>query len=296
MPQAAAARRSPQFVKTAVRLLGDNGHKPRGNRAATTLAVHETRVEVDAIARVEREFFVLDGDDDRALEHQVELLTAVVHELCGLIRRILRDKLSLNGHLEEPWVYLVLWLLLMAIAVSMIGTLTYLLLHVPPSEKLQTVQTAFRAGEVKSEELYLAAVSPEGTYCLERYDLYENLPEPSFFCSGKTFTVGTYSDSRDILLLLGEDGTEYVTPELWLRAYQKESLIPFVLLMLFCAFGFAFSCFGIAVTRHPERYSPRFRRLFYQEGVLINVDEPESTKNTPPRPADHNKRKGRYRL
>ena len=208
--------------------------------------------------------------------------------------RLRRD--PMNGHLEEPWVYLVLWLLLMAIAVSMIGTLTYLLLHVPPREKLQTVQTAFRAGEVKSEELYLAADSPEGTYCLERYDRYENLPEPSFFSSGETFTLGMKPDREDILLLVGEDGTEYVTPELWLRAYQTESLIPFVLLMLFCAFGFAFSCFGIAVTRHPERYSPRFRRLFYQDGMLINIDETESSKYAPPRPADHNHRKGRYRL
>ena len=66
--------------------------------------------------------------------------------------------------------------------------------------------------------------------------------------------------------------------------------------MLFCVFMFAYACFGIALTRHPERYSPRIRRLVYQEGVLINVDEPEKTKNTPPRPADHNKRKGRYRL
>ena len=208
--------------------------------------------------------------------------------------RLRRD--PMNGHLEEPWVYLVLWLIVAALAVSMIPICFYSMLHVPPSEKLQTVQTAFRAREVKSEELYLAAVSAEGTYCLERYDLYENLPEPSFFCSGETFTVGTKPDREDIFLLVGEDGTEYVTPELWLRAYQKESLVPFVLFMLFCVFMFAYACFGIALTRHPERYSPRIRRLVYQEGVLINVDEPESTKNTPPRPADHNKRKGRYRL
>lgn len=208
--------------------------------------------------------------------------------------RLRRD--PMNGHLEEPWLYLGIWLLLMAICVGVIAMTVYLLLHVPPMEKLQTVQTAFRAGEVKSEELYLAADSPEGTYCLERYDRYENLPEPSFFSSGETFTVGTYPESRDILLLVGEDGTEYVTPELWLRAYQKESLVPSVFIVLFFALGFAFECFGIAVTRHPERYSPRIRRLVYQEGMLINVDEPESSKNTPPRTADHNHRKGRYRL
>ena len=103
-------------------------------------------------------------------------------------------------------------------------------------------------------------------------------------------------DLRVRARLVGEDGTEYVTPELWMRAYQKESLVPLVLWMLFCVFMLAFSCFGIALTRHPERYSPRIRRLIYQDGVLINIDEPESTKNTPPRPADHNHRKGRYRL
>ena len=86
MPQAAAmcpGSAMPQFVKTAEHLLGDNGHKPCGYRAATTLAVHEARVEVDAIARVEREFLVLDRDDDRALEHQVEFLTAVFTSFAG---------------------------------------------------------------------------------------------------------------------------------------------------------------------------------------------------------------------
>ena len=71
--------------------LRDNRDELCGDIAAAALTMHETRVEIHAVSRIEREFFIAYRNDHRAFEYQVEFLATVCHELRGSSRENLGE-------------------------------------------------------------------------------------------------------------------------------------------------------------------------------------------------------------
>ena len=57
-------------------------------------------------------------------------------------------------------------------------------------------------------------------------------------------------------------------------AYKNEQMPAAVGVFVFCIVAMVSSVLMVIVGRHPERFSPKFRRLFYQDGAWVKtVDE-----------------------
>ena len=101
----------------------------------------------------------------------------------------------------------------------------------------------------------------------ERYEAA--LPSPEKLCSGETYAVGVEGDRHYVISLTGPDGASHITPETERQVYRDSQRIAVWLLFGASIAGVVFCYMGIAVARHPERYSERVRRLFYKDGVLL---------------------------
>ena len=68
--------------------------------------------------------------------------------------------------------------------------------------------------------------------------------------------------------LTAADGTAHITPETERQVYRASQQVAVWFLWCVMPFGVYFSYMGIATARHPERYSDKVKRLFYQDGYL----------------------------
>ncbi len=176
----------------------------------------------------------------------------------------------MNGNMDNPWFYFWTYLLLGVLWITLLAIVCYFFFHVPNAERLTYEDASFRSFEIRDDQLFLIPEGREEAFCLDLYSFYDALPAPEVFCSGAVYRVGTNGKTNDIKSLTGADGTAYVTPALWLSAYQHDQISAMPFLALFCLAGTSVSWFGILVGRHPERYSERLRGLFYKEDVLLN--------------------------
>ena len=69
-------------------LFRDDGDEFAGDVAVAALAVGVGRVEVDAVAGVQLDVAVAEGEDERPFQHVVELLAIVAHQLGRLVTRV----------------------------------------------------------------------------------------------------------------------------------------------------------------------------------------------------------------
>lgn len=174
----------------------------------------------------------------------------------------------MNGHLDHPWFYFLLWIVMAAFCLAIPGMAIYAVTAGPVTEPLNLREVIFTRWEQEGQTVRFYISGEETPYTVEHYGYYNpELPAPQTFC-GSTCRLGTEEERRHVLFLASEDGTEYITPERERQAY-RDSQYPAVWIMcILCSACAVFCVFGILVARHPERYSKKFRRLFYQDGYL----------------------------
>ena len=175
----------------------------------------------------------------------------------------------MNGHIDYPWFYFSLWVFLglicvatpIMIAVSMTG-------ETDPAD-VTMYRVTFTEYEVDGSELHLYAEGEDVPFIIDYYQNYGDvLPSPEQLCDGHTYLVGTTGKGQYVKYLSDESGGEYITYETERQVYRDSQRGASLFLGIFSLLGVAFCYYGIAVARNPERYSDRFRRLFYKDGYL----------------------------
>ena len=175
----------------------------------------------------------------------------------------------MNGHLDYPWFYFILWISMGVLSVAMIVLAIYSVTVDTDPAKLVIRTVQFCGYDTYDGTLRLYVEGKEEPYLIDYYEDYgEALPSPEQLCDGKTYIIGTGKNSRSLDLLQDENGKAHITPERERQIYRDHQSVA----AWCCVCGFAFVawvCYmGIAVARHPERYSEKMRRLFYKDGYL----------------------------
>lgn len=175
----------------------------------------------------------------------------------------------MNGHVDYPWFYFILWIVMGLLSIVLAVLAIYSVTVDTDPAKLVTQPVQFCGYDTYDGTLRLYVEGKEDPYLIEYYEDYgEALPSPEQLCDGKTYTIGTGKNSRSLDLLQDENGKVHITPERERQIYRDHQSIAawcgacgMVLMAWFCYMG-------IAVARHPERYSEKVRRLFYKDGYL----------------------------
>ncbi len=174
----------------------------------------------------------------------------------------------MNGHLDYPWAFFILWLVMglfcaslpVCILVSMTG-------ETDPAD-IVIHDVRFCSYKVDDGSLMLYADGEEEPFQIGFYRHYgEKLPTPEELCAG-WYSVGVEGEGRYVKSLTGEDGSRYITLETERQTYRESQKTAIWVLCIIAPLGVIFCYFGIAVARNPERYSDRVRRLFYKDGYL----------------------------
>lgn len=176
----------------------------------------------------------------------------------------------MNGHMEHPWGYFILWVAVGLLCASFPALVFYSMTAEPDPSEINVYNAEFHRYSVDGESLMLYPVGEEQPYEIADYKDYgENLPSPETLCSGERYAVGVQGNSRSISTLTGADGFRYITLELERQVY-RDNQRPWAWLICVASVVGVYCCYlGIAVARHPERYSEFVRRLFYKDGYLI---------------------------
>lgn len=175
----------------------------------------------------------------------------------------------MNGHLDYPWAYFLFWvatgLFCAALPVFLIVVTG---IQTDPS-KIVVQNVQFSGYEIQGDSLMLSAEGEEQPYEICYFQDYgAELPEPEALCSGEVYCVGVEGDRRDVKSLTGSHGEQYITLEREHRVYRARQRTAALLLCVLALIGMYCSYLGIAVARHPERYSRKVQGLFYKDGVL----------------------------
>ena len=175
----------------------------------------------------------------------------------------------MNGHLEYPWMYFILFVVMGLISLS-VPVMIFISMtgETDPSE-IVVHKVQFQSYEANREDLMLYVDGQEKPFKMGFYQYYgEDLPKPEELCDGGWYFVGVEQNRYYVKQLTGEEGTQYITLESERRAYRESQRVVVWVLCIVAPLGAIFSYFGIAVARNPERYSDRVRRLFYKDGYL----------------------------
>lgn len=175
----------------------------------------------------------------------------------------------MNGHLDSPWFYFLLWITVGLICVALpVFAVVSMTSESDPAD-IVVHDVRFSAYEVDGKTLKLYVDGDEKPYEIAYFrDYGESLPEPEVLCGGAVYAVGVEGAGRFVRSLTGTDGTRYITPQPEREIYRDRQRPAAWTLGVCSVLGLTFCCFGIAVARHPERYSPKVRRLFYKDRVL----------------------------
>ena len=185
----------------------------------------------------------------------------------------------MNGNLDTPWLYFIIYFLLFAFSVFFIP---FLIINVlmPADGKLPTDTTEFRTSFISwnitrdsSGTLLLYAPDDEMPFSIDQlYGFEVPLPEPDSLCSGESYIVVARDGEKEhfVYTLASDDGTPILTAYDCDVAYRNTqrgaSFIIIIFLVLFILTGI----FGILVGRNPESYPHWFRKLFYQDWAWIS--------------------------
>lgn len=180
-----------------------------------------------------------------------------------------------NGNVSNPGEFLFIYSLIGAMCVAII--ILFVIQSAPKSpEDLLYAQVCFDRYEIDGEQLQLYSGNSEKYYEIPAYT--QLLSDPEAFLrlcdGGASFRVG-YEDyvKADVPYfglesITGSDGTVYLTMEA-VREYRWQDAQAFYLL-----FGgitllwFLFVGLSIYVGRNPQKFSPRFIRLFFKNGYV----------------------------
>jgi len=175
----------------------------------------------------------------------------------------------MNGHLEHPWVYFIIFVVLGLLSVALPVLVFYSMTAETDPSEISVRSVEFCRYSVDKESLMLYVAGEEQPYEITDFKDYgEILPSPEMLCSGEQYSVGVQGDSHDIRSLTGADGFKYITLESERQVYRDNQRSAAWFLGIAGVVCLFISYMGIAVARHPERYSEFVRRMFYKEGVL----------------------------
>lgn len=180
-----------------------------------------------------------------------------------------------NGNVSNPGEFLFIYSLIGAMCAAVI--ILFVIQSAPKSpEDLLHAQVCFDRYEMDGEQLLLYSDSSEKYYVIPAYTQLLSAPEAFLrLCDGgASFRVG-YEDyvKADtpyfgLESITGSDGTVYLTMEA-VREYRLQDAWAFYLL-----FGgitllwFLIVGLSIYVGRNPQKFSPRFIRLFFNDGYV----------------------------
>ena len=190
-----------------------------------------------------------------------------------------RKRDPMNGNLDTPWLYLILYLFMILSCVAFLLLPVYLLQpadDTPPKDAIE-LRTSFSSWEYTREEqgtLILYAPGEEKPFTLSWLDgLEAPLPDSDTLCSGETYTLTVREGEEEYWIYAIRDRENQ--PILSVRdrnnAYRNSQRIYCVFLELFAAAGLFVGIFGILVGRNPKRYPHWFRKLFYQDWAWVSA-------------------------
>ncbi len=209
-----------------------------------------------------------------------------------------RKKDPMNGNLDTPWLHLTIYLAIIAASIFIF----ILALHVlrPADGSLpadaREVRTAFSSYEVNEDTygtIVLHAPDYEKPFSITYLSGYKDrAPDPEALCSGEEYILSV-REGRDeywIYAVSTADNRSVISAYDRNSAYRSTQYAACVILIvMMCVFTFL-AIVGIVVGRHPERFSPGFRRLFYKDWAWSS-----SVRSGRTRPQQRRKRKRRRR-
>lgn len=175
----------------------------------------------------------------------------------------------MNGHVDYPWFYLGLWLSLMALCAALPILMVVSMTAENDPAEIEVYTEVFSRYEIDDGSLLLYPEGKDTCYIIDYYEAYgEGLPSPEVLCNGDYYQVGVKAGRQYVKSLTGINGARYITPESERQVYRDTQKGAVVLLCILSLAGMVFCWFGIQVTRHPERYSDKVRRMYYKNGIL----------------------------
>lgn len=181
----------------------------------------------------------------------------------------------MNGNLDAPWLYFILFLFEIAVSIFMICLSISFLWPADDSLPDDTVEicTSFSSYEYTKKDdgtLLLHTESSEKPFSLSYLSEYDvPVPSPEELCSGENYTVIIREGKREnwIYSLLTADRQPIITAYDYNTAYRNSGFVACILLIIFGVIGIAIGILGILVGRHPERFPVWFYQLFYRDSA-----------------------------
>ncbi len=178
----------------------------------------------------------------------------------------------MNGHVEYPWFYFIMWIVLALFCVGFMVLAVYCLTVETKMEDLipHTVTFTDYKLDDHGKELVLYAPGYENPFRIGYYKDYgDDRITPEALCAGESYTAYTQREDRGhIYRLTDRYGTELITPEQERSIYRGRQMPAFILMLILSPLGVVFSIFGIILTRNPEKYPDWLKKLYYREGYL----------------------------
>lgn len=179
----------------------------------------------------------------------------------------------MNGNLDTPWFYLFFSIFLF------VASVVFLVISIsilkPADGKIPAgaieVHTSFSSYKrTKAENGTLLFLSPndEKPFSLSRLSGYEiTIPDPDTLCNGEEYIVSVCEGEDEYWIYSISTGNHQILISALDHnaAYRNTQVVPCIILQIFVICGTFISIFSIKVGRHPERYSKKFRQLFYKD-------------------------------
>ena len=175
----------------------------------------------------------------------------------------------MNGHMVHPWGYFLLWVAI-GLCCAALPVLTFFSMTAETEpEDVVIRNVAFCSYEIKEDTLLLYMQGEDVPYEISYFGEYGSaLHAAELLCNGEVYSVGVEGKHRYVKSLTGSDGTKHITLEMERQVYRNSQKVASWILCILSVIGMCFCYMGIAVARHPERYSKKVQRLFYKDGYL----------------------------
>ncbi len=193
-------------------------------------------------------------------------------QTAGLLPEYPRRWDPMNGHIEYPWVYFILWIVMAVSCLGLMGLPIYSLTVETDPAELTPHTLTFTEYKIdnRDKELLLYAPGCENPFRIYCYQDYrDGRITPEALCSGETYTVYTKGPKGlGIRRLVNSKGIELISIEQEREVYRNRQRPAAIFMLILGPVGFVFSVFGIALTRNPDRYPDWVRKLYYKDGYL----------------------------
>ena len=184
----------------------------------------------------------------------------------------------MNGNLDTPWLYLFFYVFILAVSVFML-ILSVRILR-PADDHLPTdaveIRTAFSSCERTKKEsgtLVLHAPGYDKPFSVSWLSGYiVPVPDPDRLCNGEEYILSVREGKQEYWIYAISTADHRCILSAYDRntAYRNTQYVACIIMLVVMAFCFLTGLFGILVGRHPERFSRRFRRLFYKDSAWVS--------------------------